>query len=568
MFQRLNHRAGHYALLITVAAVLYLPNLGAPSLWDIDEGNNAECAWEMLAADNWVIPTFNFTLRDDKPVLLYWLQIHAYRCFGVNEFAARLPSALAALLTVLLAYELGRRLFDAATGLLSGLVLASAVMFSAAAHFANPDALLNLCTVLTFLFAWHGFERPGWHWFALTGASMGLAMLAKGPVGLVLPAAVGGLFLLWSRQFHCWFDRRVLWGVLAFVLVAAPWYGWVGAETKGEFLRGFLLKHNVDRYRNPMEHHGGPIFYYAVILAVGFAPWSVFLGLAGWSSVEEWKKEKKRAEKEDGAAPVKVRWHGLVPESSLARAHTFLWCWILVYFVFFTLASTKLPNYILPLYAPVALLTARFLERWRRGDFQAPAWGLRTSLACLALMGVGVTTGLLIAGGAIDLPRLHGRQLAGLERWAILGLLPLLGAVAGWWCFRRRQRGRLIAIVAVVAVAFTGLLIAGGAVTLDAYKAPRALVETLHLRQPERDIRIACHQYFQPSLVFYCGRQVDRLEEEAKALEFLDGPLPAYLFVPAKVWVSLQTRARSPHRVLGQHRDLYRNCDVVVVTNQ
>ena len=70
-----------------------LPNLGAPSLWDIDEGHNAEAAREMLDSGNWLVPTFNFQLRDHKPPLLYWLQIAGYEWFGVNEFAARLPSA-------------------------------------------------------------------------------------------------------------------------------------------------------------------------------------------------------------------------------------------------------------------------------------------------------------------------------------------------------------------------------------------------------------------------------------------------------------------------------------------
>src|ERR1043166_2054327 len=114
MFHRLSHRAVHYVLLLAVSAALCLPNLGGPSLWDIDEGNNAEAAREMLESDNWVVPTFNGQLRVDKPALLYWLQLGAYKIFGVNEFAARLPSALAALATVLLAYELGRRLFGSA----------------------------------------------------------------------------------------------------------------------------------------------------------------------------------------------------------------------------------------------------------------------------------------------------------------------------------------------------------------------------------------------------------------------------------------------------------------------
>ncbi|HMF12656.1 MAG TPA: glycosyltransferase family 39 protein, partial [Gemmataceae bacterium] len=209
MFQRFNSRLGHYILLLAVGAGLFLPNLGGPSLWDIDEGNNVEAAREMLAKDEWIVPTFNFELRVDKPALLYWLEIAAFRLFGVNEFAGRLPSALAALLGSLATYELGRRMFGATAGLLSGLMLASAVLFCAAAHFANPDALLSACTTLSFVCFWNSFVRGDRSWFLLCAVATGLAMLAKGPVGLVLPSAVALLFLFWAGQLRRLVDWRL-----------------------------------------------------------------------------------------------------------------------------------------------------------------------------------------------------------------------------------------------------------------------------------------------------------------------------------------------------------------------
>src|SRR5579862_756970 len=123
-FRMFNHRLGHYAALLAAGTLLFLVNLGAPALWDIDEGRNATAALEMSESGNWIVPMFNGQLRSHKPALLYWLQVASYHAFGVNEFAARLPSALAALLTVLLVYELGRHMFNAATGLLAGLILA------------------------------------------------------------------------------------------------------------------------------------------------------------------------------------------------------------------------------------------------------------------------------------------------------------------------------------------------------------------------------------------------------------------------------------------------------------
>src|SRR5438876_1133337 len=113
-------RLFHYALLLAVTALLTLPGLGSVSLWDIDEGLNAEAAREMYESGEWVVPAFNFQPRTAKPALLYWLQATCYKHLGVNEFAARLPSVVAMALCVLLTYELGRRMFGGTVGLLAG----------------------------------------------------------------------------------------------------------------------------------------------------------------------------------------------------------------------------------------------------------------------------------------------------------------------------------------------------------------------------------------------------------------------------------------------------------------
>jgi 4-amino-4-deoxy-L-arabinose transferase-like glycosyltransferase len=559
MFRLRQDRAGHYLLLITVCAALYLPNLGGPSLWDIDEGNNSACSDEMLQSGDWVVPHFNGLLRVDKPVLLYWLQLAGYTTFGVNEFSARLPSALAALATVLLTYELGRRLFDPPTGLLGGLVLASATLFSAAAHFANPDALLDACTVLTFLCWWQAIRGGSSRWLVAAGAAAGLGMLAKGPVAIVLPCAAVGLFLLWSRRLDLLWNRHVLWGTLACGLVFAPWYAWVGVETKTEFLTGFFLTHNVRRFLDVMEGHGGgpsasgPIIHYAsaalyypLVLVAGLAPWSAFLGLAGWYGLG------RRARADDGAEP----------------AYRFLWCWIAVYLVFFTFAGTKLPNYVLPLYAPAALLVARFLERWRRGAVEPRRWLLHAGLLGFALVGVAVAVGLLIAGGVLAPSLVKGQRLPGVEVWAAAGALPVAGAAAAWWLIRRQRRGPALAALGTAAVVFLAVMAGWGVTAVDASKAPRPLVQAMLRDQDEREVRVACYRYFQPSLVFYARRDVQLLGTDRDVLEELRYPIEVYLFLPAAEWERLQPLVRTPSRLVSRHRDLYRKCDVVVVTNR
>jgi 4-amino-4-deoxy-L-arabinose transferase-like glycosyltransferase len=547
MFRRLNGRAGHYGLLLLAGACLFLINLGAPSLWDLDEGRNATAALAMRESGDFVVPTFNGQLRVDKPALLYWLQVLAYQQFGVNEFAARLPSALAALLTLLLTYELGRRLFSATTGLLGAVILASATMFCVSAHFANPDALLVATTVLTLGLFWVGFERSGRIWFAPVGAAAGLAVLAKGPVGLALPGLVILLFLTWTGRLRLLLDRRLVWGVLTFVAVALPWYILVGVETKGEFLWGFLWEHNFGRALDPMENHHGPPYYYVLALALGFVPWCAFFGPALCYAVGR----------------------GARDDAGRAAAYRFLWAWFAVYFVFFSLAATKLPGYILPLYPPTALLVARFLDRWRRGEIALPRWVLHLTLVVLALVGLGAAFGLLAASGQIPLPPLRGRTVPELGPFALLGVVPVLGAVVAAWFLRRGRRDAFVASLAGTAVIFLGTLAACGGAALNGFKAPRPLVEAASALNRREDLRIGAFRLEHlPSLNFYCQRDVDHRPSAESAAEFLRTKLPVFLFVPASAWPEVESKVRVPYRLLGRQPDLYRRGEVVVVTNR
>lgn len=544
MFPITSRTSAHLLILALAAGLLCFLKLGSPSLWDIDEGNNAEASREMLESENWVVPTFNYELRVDKPALLYWLQMAAYRLHGINEFAARLPSALAAFAAVFVAYGLGRTMFGPMEGLLAGLILSSSVAFCASAHFANPDALLNLCTISTLTLFWIDYRRGARTWFWTAAIAAGLGVLAKGPVGVILPGTVVVLFLLCERKLAILRDWRLLGGVLLLALVALPWYALVGVETKAEFLIGFLFKHNLGRFVEPMEKHGGSLFYYVLVVLIGFGPWSVFLLSTFWYGTGD-----------------RAREHG----ATLA-GNRFLWCWVGVYLLFFSLASTKLPNYILPLYAPLALLMARFLERWRSGEF-AVVWPVRVSLICLMLVGIGTSVTFLLAGGALPGDLLRGQYLAGFQKWAALGALPVAAAVGCWFCLDGRRRGAFLVGLNLMAVLFTcGIVCAS--VTLDQQKAPRSLTAGAGACRPEEEIRTAAFGYFQPSLVFYCQREVTRLDTEAQARSFLQSPLLSFLFVPEATWQSLQPTMPDGCHVVDSHYELYRRCRVVVVANR
>ena len=542
-------RLADYALLLAVTAALTLPNLGTSSLWDVDEGVNAEAAREMHEAHTWVIPTFNYELRTAKPVMLYWLQRASYAAFGVNEWSARLPSALAAWLTVLLTYELARRMFGRPTGLLGGLVLASAIEFCVLAHAATPDATLLLFTVLTYYLFWVGHENGKKSWWVPTAAACGLAALTKGPVGVALPGLVLLWYFAWNRELRRLVDRRIVWAALAFLLVAGPWYGLVTAETRGEWARKFFLNENVTRALQPLEDHNGPVYYHAAALLVLFAPWSIFiLGSVGYGV--KWSNE---------CPPVAT--------GGLARPYRFLLCWFAAYLVGFSLVSTKLPNYVLPLYPALAILTARLLVRWREGESLA-RWLMPASVGAMLLMAATVGGGLLVVGGAVPVLPAKARTFPGLERWAGLGLVPLVGAAGMAWFLRKNDRGGVVTTASVTATAFVGLIAAFPIQVMDRYKAPRELVRESGVGDPGRDVRAGSFDWFQPSVVFYARREVEKIPSPERVAEFLAVPTPGYLFIPEPTWrLWIAPLVKGPHRVAARHFDFYRNCDILVITN-
>jgi 4-amino-4-deoxy-L-arabinose transferase-like glycosyltransferase len=242
---------------------------------------------------------------------------------------------------------------------------------------------------------------------------------------------------------------------------------------------------------------------------------------------------------------------------------------VAAYLVFFSAAATKLPNYIAPLYPAVAILTARFLVRWREGAVHPSKWVMPTAAVGVALVGAVVAIGLLIVGGVIPVQMKGLRILPAVAPWAGLGLILLAGGAAMGWCLRVGNRTRYVQAVTAAAVLFVGLTAAFPAVAIDRYKAPKELVAVAGASQPHQEVRLASLDYTQPSVTFYAGRRVERLFSAAAAGEFLAMPLPAYLFVPEPVWAAqLARNVSTPHRIAARKYDLLRNCEILVVTNQ
>lgn len=542
----------HVTQLIAVAALAFGANLGGPKLWDEDEPRNAACALEMLDRADWVVPYFNGEVRDHKPVLLYWLMMVSYSICGENEFAARLPSACFALGTVLLTYSMGRRMFGASTGLLAGTVLATTLMFVVASRAATPDSvLIFLSTAALAIYVnavWRrdandSLERPH-DWFptdrravVILYAVMGLAVLAKGPVGFLLPTAVIGMFLLvqtlptrrarvagdWTdviasllRPFHpmhfvrtC--VRMKLWiGLLAILVVALPWYVHVTLRSNWEWTRGFFLEHNLGRATRTMENHGGPpVLYYVVALSCGFFPWSAFLGPWFVDLKDDWRNTRFRA------------------------ARTFALCWVGVYLGLFSLASTKLPSYITPCYPALALLIGHFLERLGQGRVRLHKNWLAASCVTLAFVGIAIAVGVPLAATQL---------LPGTAWLGTFGLVLLFGAVLLYAQLNLERHQAFVRLMATVAVVFVTLMFGVGANKVSEHQQIQDLIAKLN-SESEQPV-VAAFAGFRSSWVFYTRQTIPQFHQghAAEAQAFLEAGNDHFLIVPRTEVKALEER--------------------------
>lgn len=542
----------HYCILIVTLALTTMPFLGASSLWDMDEGVNAECSREMMETGTWIVPTYNYELRTAKPVMLYWLQRISYNIFGINEWAARLPSVLMSLGTIIVIYELGRRMFDGSTGLLAGIALATCIEFAKLGRAATPDATFVFFTTLALAIFWIFLEQSSHKWWWLSSFPLALAVLTKGPVGLALPVMIVLLYCTWNREIGRLINWRLAAAVISFLFVALPWYVLITAETRGEYIRAFFLNENVNRFITPQENHRGNLFYYVIAVLIFFAPWCCVIVPTFIHAIQGSRQ--------------KLSYTNYASEMN-ARIYRFLLLWVVVVFSFFSLAATKLPNYIAPLYPPLALLTADFLRRWACGHVTVLRWVPVAVIIGFVFMGVVISLGLLIVGGVFDLNMRGMRIFPELASWAWLGIIPTVGAIA-FAIIRMRSPSLSYLPFIYVAVVLDTLIATRPLQIVESAKAPKALVELSKSRQLDEDVRLASYDYTQHSLTFYAERRVERLFSQQAVLDMLTKPRRAYIFMPARHWEQSMKDIQQKYAVVARRYDFYRNEDILVVTNQ
>ena len=501
------HTRSYYlpALLIIVLTISFF-RLGSLKLFDVDEAVFAQATKEMVESGDWLTPTYNGANRYDKPILFYWLMALSYKTFGINEWGARFPSAAAGALLCLCLFLFLRRETDEHRAFYAVISLVLSLYFVIYSHAAVTDMMLTLFITLS-LFSFyrfcrsdgpeHGYEdgyeqhAAGQSRYYLYGFYIfsALAFLTKGLIGIVFPFGIAGMYLLITGGITRTTRIFSTKGFVLFLVVAAPWYLAELSANGWEFIDQFFIKHHFKRYTEVISGHKGPWYYYLLTLTIGLMPWITYIpaGIAG-----AWKQFRMIQRGKGPGNEVPKLYADRSPE-------LFALIWFSAVVVFFSLSTTKLPNYILPSVPAAAILIAFGMA----GRSEKQVRYSKILIAAVSIL-LGVAT---VAGPALGEQYLVRLGIADFEwtQWAALiffagAALNLAGA------FKKKnyhEYGAFLMLLLLLLLSFKALPLAN-----------RHLQDTLYIFSQQakerlgKDGSLVVYRINKPSIVFYSGHKV------------------------------------------------------------
>jgi 4-amino-4-deoxy-L-arabinose transferase-like glycosyltransferase len=546
-------------LLALLGALLFLPGLGRRDLWNPDEARYAEVAREMRLFGAWAVPRLNGEVYTQKPPLLFWsMNATALLTGRLDETSARIPLALSAIVSLLLVYRIGERLFSRRAAWIAVAAYATCLRVLWQGRFGQIDMLLAVFVTLAVWFWVRGATERKPHFYYLFFLSAGLATLAKGPVGLLPPLLSILAFLLLTGHKSEIRRLHLGTGLLLWAAIVLAWLVPAGLSGGREYLDQILYKQNVTRYAEPWHHHQ-PFYYYLTVIPAEYFPWSFLLPTAlilGWRrlvggraglrhlrSTTEARgsvgpvqatgsmgggkggahtKEPSRADRTPGPAAI------LDPRDP-GRGFLFALCWMVVTLLFFSLSSGKRSVYVLTLYPAMALMTGAALDHLAAHWPRDRRW-LTVPFATLFSLVLLLVVALPIAGrGRPEAEPMGGDRLVWLVTATFLPLL--LGAAWAWWEARAGRAGRAAAALA----AGMGTLMLLTALVLlprfDAVKSARSLSRELLARLGPGDT-YGIYPRLDSTFLFYTRRFAVDLNDEAKLQEFVRRP--------GRIWLLIQ----------------------------
>lgn len=475
--QRIHNRFFPFYLFLFSLALFSFYTWGT-SIYILDEAKNTTCAREMLENHDFLVPTFNSVMRTDKPPLHYFFMLLSYSILGVNPFAARFFSAVFGALTILVSFLYVRRFSGVQAAFWTAFILLSSIHLSFQFHLAVPDPYLIFFFTWSLLAFFSAFKTGLKRDIVFMYVAMALGVLSKGPVAILLPGLIFLLFLIISKNLK-WKnirDLKPVWGILIVLLISSPWFILNGLQTDWEWTRGFFLKHNLQRFSDSMEGHGGIFLVTALYVFVGLIPFAVFLPQA----IAHAFKNRKN----------------YFVLFALVAATTVI--------VFFSVSQTKLPNYTVPAYPFLAYLLAFYLTQKVRKFKQ-----VRVAYFSLLLIGILLPIGGLVAVDFYpSLLPIKGKMI-----W--LSVFPSILILA---CFFRNNMLKLILITGLsgilTALVFWGIL----SPKLD---QQNPVLQSLPIMKGRE---VAYFEKFNPAYSFYLTKKIERIEADEINEFFLKHP--------------------------------------------
>lgn len=471
-------------LVIFFAALLiYLPFNSQIPITDPVESNYALTAKEMLMSQDLISPRIYGDYWYDKPVMIYWLIAFSYKLFGINECAARLPSAILSAASVVYIYWFVQRIFTSSrAALFSALVLATSLEYWVLARMIITDAALFLFSSISLSVFYLGIRENKNIYYILAYVFAGLAVLTKGPIGIVMPGLIVFSYILVKRQWFLFKKLFILPGLLIFLAVAGPWYFLMYHLHGKEFVDTFLGLHNYLRATVSEHPRDNVFYYYLVLFPLSLLPWTgVFFKSLVLSSYR----------------------------SSINSVLTYALVWMSVTVGFYTMMATKYPTYVFPASFPAAVLIGCYLANLVQTQ-KRKIW-----------FWLSIPTVLMFLGFAVAVSRFSDSSSDILPVYVAV----LMAIIAVLWLQFKGDARRLPLITALFTAVISVLVIHGGLASFASTRSAKDIVRVL----PAKEAIVASYGEYMTSAVFYSGYIMPRLIEKEEERQ------------PSSVWAGKYT---------------------------
>jgi len=421
--------------LLLMVIVIWFGTLEYRKLIKPDEGRYAEIPREMVVSGDWVTPRLNDLKYFEKPPLQYWATATAYTLFGEHQWTSRMWPALTGFAGLLLVWFAGTRLFGRGAGQYATLILGSSLLYAVIGHINTLDMGVTFFLTLGIVGLLLGQQaetdlRTRRNWLYCAWTALGLAVLSKGLIGLVLPAAALVIYSVLQRDLTPWKRLNIVTGLLLFLLVTAPWFILV-MKANPEFFERFFIYEHYTRFSTKDLGRYQPWYYFIPILLAGMLPWTILM-----------------------LDTLLRTWKGSVYIGTAFNPERFLLIWVVFIYVFFSVSGSKLPSYLLPMFPALALLMGKRLAEMRE---RLLLWQLAPVLLVpMATLGFAPFTDLLA-----ETP-LKIEMYRDYATWAVVAALVLLfGLISGMVLLARRKKSLAVLVVALSSLIGVQIVLSG-----------------------------------------------------------------------------------------------------------